>query len=325
MNRRTFIGTLAGGLVAAPLATEAEQSGNTPRIGYLSPVSAGAPGHVIFRQSLRDLGYVEGQNIALRDGFADGDADRLPALAAEMARQNVDIIVAASPPAIRAAKNATRTIPIVMITADDPVRNGYVVSLARPGGNITGVTFLAVDLFSKQMELLKQVVPGLRRVAVLWDPTMPTTTEDLAGVRAAARALGLQLKVVEARGSGDYDGAFAAMASERADALVTTGSPTFIQDRRHIVSLAAKRRLPAAYGLKEDAEAGGLMSYGPRQADSIRLAASYVDRILKGAKPADLPVEQPTKFELVINLKTAKALGLTIPPSLLQRADQVIE
>ena len=280
---------------------------------------------MIFRQSLRDLGYVEGQNIALRDGFADGDADRLPALAAEMARQNVDIIVAASPPAIRAAKNATRTIPIVMITADDPVRNGYVVSLARPGGNITGVTFLAVDLFSKQMELLKQVVPGLRRVAVLWDPTMPTTTEDLAGVRAAARALGLQLKVVEARGSGDYDGAFAAMALERADALVTTGSPTFIQDRRHIVSLAAKRRLPAAYGLKEDAEAGGLMSYGPRQADSIRLAASYVDRILKGAKPADLPVEQPTKFELLINLKTAKALGLTIPPSLLQRADQVIE
>ena len=324
MDRRAFIGTLAGTLLAAPLAAEA-QPVRLSSVGYLSPVSAGAFGYVMFRQSLRELGYVEGHNIAFHGGFADGHSDRLPALAAELIHQNVDIIVAASPPAIRAAKDATHTIPIVMITADDPVRSGYVVSLARPGGNVTGVTFLAVSLFAKQMELLKQIIPGLRRVAFLWDPTMPTTTQDLADVRAAAWALGLELQVVEARGSGDYDGAFAAMAKGRAGALVSTGSPTLIRDRRLVVSLAAKRRLPTIYGLKEDAEAGGLMSYGPGQADFVRLAAGYVDKILKGAKPADLPVEQPTKFELVINLKTAKALGLTIPPSLLQRADQVIE
>jgi len=322
MERRRFIEVIAGGLLAAPLAAEAQQLGKPPRVGYLSPVSAGAPGYVIFRQSLRELGYFEGENIAFLDGFAEG---RLPGLAAELIRQKVDIILAASPPAIRAAKNATTAIPIVMITADDPVRSGYVASLARPGGNITGVTFLAVDLFSKQMELLKQVVPGLKRVAFLWDPTMPTTTEDVTGVRAAARRLGLQLQVVEARGSSDYDAVFAAIERGRAGALVIPGSPTFIQDRSRIIGLAARHRLPASYGLKEDAEAGGLMSYGPRQADSVRLAATYVDKILKGAKPADLPVEQPRKFELVINLKTAKTLGLTIPPSLLLRADQVIE
>jgi putative ABC transport system substrate-binding protein len=325
VDRRAFLGTVAGSLLAGPLAIGAQEPGKPPRVGYLSPVSAGAPGHVTFRQTLRELGYVEGQNIAFEDGFANGHSDRLPALAAELIRQNVDIIVAASPPAIRAAKDATRTIPIVMITADDPVRNGYVVSLARPGGNITGVTFLGVGLFAKQMELLKQVVPGLTRVAFLWDPTMPTTAEDLREVRAAAQALGLRLQVAEARGAGDYDSAFAAMVVERAGAVVIAGSPTFIQDRSRIVSFAAKRRLPAAYGFKESAEAGGLMSYGPRQADSARLAARYVDKILKGAKPGDLPVEQPTKFELVVNLKTAKALGLTIPQSLLQRADQVIE
>src|SRR5258705_9391767 len=325
MERRGFIEVIAGGILAAPLAAEAQQLGNTPCLGYLSPVSAGAPGYVIFRQSLRELGYVEGENIAFLDGFAEGHPGRLPGLAAELIRQKVDIILAASPPAIRAAKNATTAIPIVMITADDPVRSGYVASLARPGGNITGVTFLAVDLFSKQMELLKQVVPGLKRVAFLWDPTMPTTTEDVTGVRAAARRLGLQLQVVEARGSSDYDAVFAAIERGRAGALVIPGSPTFIQDRSRIIGLAARHRLPASYGLKEDAEAGGLMSYGPRQADSVRLAATYVDKILKGAKPADLPVEQPRKFELVINLKTAKTLGLTIPPSLLLRADQVIE
>jgi putative ABC transport system substrate-binding protein len=324
-NRRAFFSAVTGGLLTAPRAAETQPATKVPRVGYLSPISAGAPGHIVFRQSLKELGYVDGESIVFQERFADGYPSRLPALAAELIRQNVDVIVAASPPAIRAVKNATRTIPIVMITADDHVRSGYVASLARPGGNITGVTFLAVDLFAKQMELLKEVVPRLTRVAFLWDPTMPTTVQDLTDVRTAARALGLQLQVVEARGSGDFDSAFAAMATKRADALVIAGSPTFIQDRSRIVSLAAKYRLPAIYGFKEDVEAGGLMSYGPRQADSVRLAASYVDRILKGTKPGDLPVEQPTKFELLINMKATKALGLTIPPSQLARADQLIE
>ncbi len=325
MERRAFIGTLTGGLLAAPLAVWAQQAGKIPRVGYLSPVSVHAPGHVVFRQSLRELGYVEGQNVMFQERFADGHPERMPALAAELVRQEVDVIVAASPPAIRAAREATQKIPIVMITGDDPVQSGFVASLARPGGNITGVTFLFVDLFAKNMELLKQLLPGLRRVALLWDPTMPTTTEDLSKVGAAARTLGLNLQVVAARGMTYYDGAFAAMAKEHAEALVVAGSPTFIQDRSRIIRLAATHRLPAAYGLKEDSEAGGLISYGPRQEDSVRLAARYVDRILKGANPTDLPVEQPTKFELVINLKTAKALGLTIPPSVLGRADEVIQ
>ena len=316
---------LTGGLVAAPIAVEAQQARKVPRIGYLSPVSVDAPGHVVFRQSLRELGYVEGRSVTFQERFADGHPDRMPALAVELVRQEVDIIVAASPPAIRAAREATQKIPIVMITGDDPVQSGFVTSLARPGGNITGVTFLLVDLFAKNMELLKQLLPGLRRVAFLWDPTMPTTTEDLSKVEAAARTLGLNLQVVAARGMTGYDGAFAAMVKEHAEALVVAGSPTFIQDRRTIIRLAATHRLPATYGFREDPEAGGLISYGPRQEDSVRLAAKYVDRILKGAKPADLPVEQPTKFELVINLKTAKALGLTIPPSLLARADELIQ
>jgi putative ABC transport system substrate-binding protein len=274
---------------------------------------------------MRELGYVEGQSIVFRDGFANGHPDRLPALAMELVREQVDVIVAASPPAIRAAREATRTIPIVMITGDDPVRSGFVVSLARPGGNITGVTFLHVDLFSKNMELLRQLLPALRRVAFLWDPTMPTVTEDLATVEAGARALGVHLQVVVARNASEYEGAFATIVKERAEALVVAATPTFIQDRSRLIRLAAAHRLPAAYGFREDAEGGGLLSYGPRQADTVRLAATYVDKILRGAKPADLPIEQPTKFELVVNLKTAKALGLTIPQSLLLRADQVIE
>jgi putative tryptophan/tyrosine transport system substrate-binding protein len=326
MRRRDLLVWVTG-LVAAlrlPLAV-AQPAVKVPRVGYLSLVSAGAPGHVIFRRSLRELGYVDAQNIILQGRFADGDVARLPALATDLVRQNVDVIVGTSPPVVRAAKDATRTIPIVMITGDDPVRSGYVTSLARPGGNITGVTLLTVDLFVKQMELLKQLAPALRRVAFLWDPDMPSTAQDLTDVRTAAGVLGLQLEVIEAQGADDYERAFAAMTTERTEALITVSSPTFIQDRSRIVSLAAKHRLPAIYGFKEDVEAGGLMAYGPGQAETIRLAATYVDRILKGAKPADLPVEQPTKFELVINLKTAKALGLAIPPSILARADEVIE
>jgi putative ABC transport system substrate-binding protein len=325
--RRRELLVRTSGLVAAltsPIAA-AQPAVKSPRVGYLSPASSSNPGYAILRQSLQDLGYVEGQTIAFLDRFADGDVAGLPALAAELVRQNVDVIVASSPPAVRAAKDATRTIPIIMITADDPVRSGYVASLARPGGNITGVTFLAVDLFAKQMELLTQLIPELRQVAFLWDPAMPTTAQDLMDVRTAARVLGLQIEVIEARGPGDYDSAFAAMKTARAEAMVCAGSPTFIQDRGRIVSLAAKHRLPAIYGFRGDVEAGGLLAYGPAQADSIRHAASYVDRILKGAKPADLPVQQPTKFELVLNLRAATALALAIPPSVLARADEVIE
>jgi len=325
MRRIGLSVVLAVSLFGPPLTAVAQSLAKVPRVGYLSPVSAGAPGYSILRQSLRELGYVEGQNIAFQESFAEGYSNRMPALAAELVRQHVDVIVAASPPAIRAAKEATNAIPIVMITGDDPVRSGFVASLARPGGNITGVTFLHVDLFAKNMELLKQLVPSIRRVAFLWDPSMPTTSEDLTKVEAAARALDLQLQVVAARGASDYDRAFTQMTQKRADALVVATTPTFIQDRHSIIRLAAMHRLAAAYGFKEDAEAGGLLSYGPRQADYVRLAATYVDKILKGAKPADLPVEQPTKFELVINVKTAKALGLTIPQSLLVRADEIIQ
>jgi putative ABC transport system substrate-binding protein len=325
VDRRRFLLTSLVGAVAAPLCVEAQAALKIPQIGYLSPVSAGALGHIVFRQSMRELGYVEGQSITFRERFANGQTDRMPALATELVHEYVDVIVAASPPAIRAAKEATKTIPVVMITGDDPVRSGFVPSLARPGGNITGVTFLHVDLFAKNMELLRQLLPALRRLAFLWDPTMPTVKEDLIRVEAGARALGVHLQVVVARGASDYEAAFAAIVRERAEALVVAATPTFMQDRSHLIRLAAVHRLPAAYGFREDAEAGGLLSYGPRQADTVRLAATYVDRILKGAKPADLPIEQPTKFELVINLKTAKALGLTIPPSLLARADQVIK
>jgi putative tryptophan/tyrosine transport system substrate-binding protein len=323
MRRREFI-TLFGTAATWPLVARA-QPANKPRIGYLALTSADQPGHIFFRESLHQLGYVEEQNIALLERFADGNGSRLPTLAAELVRENVDVIVANSPPSIRAARDATRSVPIVMITGDDPVRSGYVASLARPGGNLTGVTLLVVDLFAKQMELLKQLIPEIKHVAILWDPEMPSTPQDLMDVRAAAVLLGLQLKIVEARGEVSYESAFATMSAARVEALLVAGTPTFIQDRSRIISLAAKHRLPAIYSSKDDTLVGGLMSYGARQAETIRLAVRYVDRILKGAKPTELPVEQPSKFDLVINVKTAKALGLTVPPTLLGRADEVIE
>jgi putative tryptophan/tyrosine transport system substrate-binding protein len=280
----TFAITVLLLALATPLAAGAQQAQTRWRIGYLSPVTAGTPGHVALRKSLRALGYIEGHNIVFDDRFADGHPDRLPMIAADLVRQNPDVIVAASPPAVRAALGATKAIPIVMVTGDDPVRSGFVTSLARPGGNITGVTFLVVDLFAKQMELLKQVVPHMSRVAFLWDPTMPTTTEDLTVVRAAARSLGLRLQIVPVRGSIEYGDAFAAMVREKAGGLIIAGSPTFNQDRRDIAALTAKHRLPSAWGFKEDAEAGGLISYGASQADALNLAAGYVDKILKGTR-----------------------------------------
>ncbi len=280
-----------------------------------------------FLQGLRDLGYLEGRNVVIEIRDAEGKLERLPALAAELVALKVDVILAGGTAQALAAMEATRTIPIVFTAAVDPVADGLVTSLARPGGNVTGVSSLVSELVGKWLELLKQAVPGISRVAVLWHPgTLGERTEKdmLKGADVAARGLGMRLQFVEARGPGDFDRAFSDMTRARAGALTVWASPMFVSERRRLVDLAAKNRLPAVYGLREFVDAGGLMAYGPNAADVFRRTATYVDKILKGAKPGDLPVEQPTKFELVINLKAAKALGLTIPQSLLQRADEVI-
>ncbi len=326
MNRRAFICVLGLSALAPPSA-KGQQAPKVPRVGYLSSASAGAAGQVAFRQGVRELGYIEGRDIAFEDRVAEGRYDRLPSLAAELVGLNVDVIVAASPPAIQAAKDATKTIPIVMLSGGDPVRSGFVTSLARPGGNITGVALLATELLAKQLDMLKQLLPAVSRVAILWDPGMESVAEGSkdSGLEGISRSLRIRLQFAEVRRPTDFEGAFKAMAKGQAGAVVITGSPAFLRERRRIVGLAAKHRLPAIYFLKEDAEAGGLMAYGPNLSDLSRRAAAYVDKILKGAKPPELPVEQPTRFALAINLRTAKALGLSIPPSLLVRADQVIE
>jgi putative tryptophan/tyrosine transport system substrate-binding protein len=330
MDRRAFMVSITGSLLAAPLAAEAQEAAKVARIGYLSTNLAANPHtHEAFRQGLRDLGYVEGRNIVIEYRDAEGKPERLPALAAELVALKVDVIVAAASNHLAlAAKQATRTLPIVFAAASDPVASGLVTSLARPGGNVTGTSVLSPELVGKRLELLTQAVPGVSRVAVLWLPGAlgeRTEKDMLNEADVAARALGVQLQFVEARGLADLDRAFSDMTRARAGALTVLPSLMFLREHRRLVDLAAKHRLPAVYTVKEYVDAGGLMAYAPNLADVFRLAATYVDRILKGAKPGDLPVEQPTKFELVINLKTAKALGLTIPPSLLQRADQVIE
>jgi len=329
MDRRAFIGTLTGSLLAAPLAAGAQQAAKVARIGYLSTNLAANPHtHEAFRQGLRDLGYVEGRNVVIEYRDAEGKFERLPALAAELVALKVDVIVAGGNSLARAAKQATRTLPIVFASVSDPVGSGLVTSLARPGGNVTGAAILSPELVGKRLELLTLAVPGVSRVAVLWLPGAlgeRTEKDMLKEADVAARALGVQLQFVEARGPADLDRAFSDMTRARAGALTVLPSLMFLREHRRLVDLAAKHRLPAVYTVKEYVDAGGLMAYAPNLADVFRRAATYVDRILKGAKPGDLPVEQPTKFELVINLKTAKALGLTIPPSLLQRADQVIE
>ena len=328
MNRRTFVGTLALGLLAAPLAAEAQQPAKVARIGYLAPSLAANPqNHEAFRQGLRDLGYVEGGNVVLEYRDAEGKPERFPALAAELVALKVDVIVAPTTLAAVAAEQATRTIPIVFATAGDPVTSGLVISLARPGGNVTGLSILAPELVGKRLELLTQAVPGVSRVAVLWHPggMGERMDKDMAKeADAAARALGVRLHFVEARGPADFERAFSDVTRGHAGALTVLGSTMFSDERRRLVDLAARNRLPAVYTSKEFVDAGGLMAYGPNVADLYRRAATYVDKILKGATPTDLPVEQPTKFVLVVNLKTAKALGLTIPPSLLLRADEVI-
>ena len=328
MERRTFMATLAGGLLAAPLAAEAQQAAKVPRIGYLANNPAGSL-HLTeaFLQGLRDLGYVEGRNLVIEYRAAEGKWDRFPALAAELVALKVDVIVAANSLAVLPAKQATRTIPIVFTAVPDAVGSGFVTSLARPGSNVTGLSGLSPELGGKCLELLKQAVPGVSRVAVLWHPGAygeRTEKDMLKAAEVAGRALGMRLHFVEARGPADFDRAFSDMTRARAGALTVLTSGMFFNERRRLVDLAAKNRLPAVYLWREGVDAGGLMSYGANIADLYRRAATYVDKILKGAKPADLPVEQPTKFELVINLKAAKTLGLTIPPSVLGRADEVI-
>jgi putative ABC transport system substrate-binding protein len=328
MRRREFIGLL-GAAAAWPLGASAQQAATVPRIGYLSGNLAANP-HLpeAFRQGLRDLGYVEGRNLLIEYRDVEGKYERLPALAAELVALKIDVIVTGGTPQSLAAKQATTTIPIVFAAAADPIGSGLVTSLARPGGNITGFSVITPELVGKSLEQLKQAVPGVRRVAVLWQPGgfgERTEKDILKGAEVAGRALGVRLQFVEAQGAADFDRAFSDMTRARAGALTVSATNAFFIERRRLVDLAAKNRLPAVYQLREFVDAGGLMAYGPNLADVFRRAATYVDKILKGANPADLPVQQPTKFELVINLKTAKALGLDVPLQLLYRADEVIE
>jgi putative ABC transport system substrate-binding protein len=310
-------------LLAAPLGIAAQSTGKIARIGYLSPLTPGADTahREAFRQGLRTLGYVEGQNAVIEARYADGRFDRLPDLAAEIVRLPVDVIVAAPTPAIRAAQQATRTIPIVMAFSGDPVGDGFVAKLARPGGNITGHSATVAEMAVKRVEFLKAIVPKLSHVSYIVSPEV--TRRAVTETEAAARTLGLQVSTIPVRDSSEVDRAFSTMHRTSVNGLVVT--LTLPHHWRQIVDLALKNGLPTVSGAREFVEAGGLMAYGPHFPDLFRRAATYVDRILKGAKPADLPVEQPTKFELVIGLKTAKALGLAIPPSVLARADEVME
>src|SRR5215813_8025593 len=319
MRRREFITLFGGAAVGWPVAASAQQAAKIARIGWLGQNLAPAPqAREAFRQGLRDLGYVEGRNFVIEYRDAEGKFDRLPALAAELVALKVDVIVAPTTPAALAAKQATRTIPIVF-NAGDPVGSGLVTGLARPGGNATGLSALTVDLVGKCLELLTQAVPGLSRVAALWaQGTWSERMEKdmLKGAAVAARALGVRLQLVEARGPEDFDRAFSDMTSAGVGALTVLPVLMLLNERRRLVDLAAKSRLPAVYFAREFVDAGGLMAYGVNGADLFRRAATFVDKILKGAKPADLPVEQPTKFELVINVRVAKELGLEVPPLL---------
>jgi len=329
ITRRKLIVALGAGALTAPLSSFAQQAAKVARIGYLSPNLAASP-HLrdAFLQGLRDLGYVEGRNVVIEYRDAEGKRERLDALAAELVALKVDVILAEGGTlGPRVAMQATRTIPIVFAGAGDPVGSGLVTSLARPGGNVTGLSSLNAELVGKRLELLKQAVPGVDRVAVLREPVAlgeRAAKEMLTGADVAARALGVQPQFIEARGPDEFVRAFSDMTSARAGALTVLPSAMFLREHRRLVDLAAQNRLPAVYTSREFVDAGGLMCYGANQPDLFRRAATYVDKILKGTKPADLPIEQPTKFELVINLKTAKTLGITTQ-LLLVRADKVIE
>jgi ABC-type uncharacterized transport system substrate-binding protein len=325
MRRREVI-TLLGGAAACPLAARAQQPGKVDRVGFLwdSPVvwPRALEG---FRRALRDLGWIEGHNVVIEYRWAEGRFDRLNDLAEELVRLKVDVIVAPTSIYTAAAKRATSTIPIVFASHADPIGSGHVTSLARPGGNVTGFTVMLTETSAKSLELFKEVVPGLARVAVIWDPATPSHSPGLDAVKVMGRALGLEIQALAVRNATEFDSAFSAITQQRANGVVVLSTPLFIGPAGQLADLAKKHKLPTMFGPREHVEAGGLLSYGPERADLYRRAASYVDKILRGEKPADLPVQQPTKFEFVINLKTAKALGLTVPPSLLARADEVIE
>jgi ABC-type uncharacterized transport system substrate-binding protein len=324
MKAIVFTGLLALSFTAM-LAVEAQQQGKVPRIGILTPASeASTPLWEAFRHGLRDLGYVEGKTILLEYRFAAGKNEWLPELAAELVRLKVDIIVADGGVATRAVKAATETIPIVMTSVGDPVRRGLVASLAQPGGNVTGLSVMSSELSSKRLELLKETLPHVSRVAVLWHAGNLNRLDQLPEIEGTARVVGIQLSPLEMRHPDELDGVFATMIRKGTEALITLTDATLWNHRQRVVELAAQHQLPAMFPEREFAEAGGLMAYGPSVPDNFRQAATYVDKILKGAQPANLPVEQPVKFELVINLKAAKALGLTIPPSILFQATEVI-
>jgi len=327
MIKKVFYVTLVAMLLALSFPAEAQQTKKVPRIGYLSAISPSSDSTRIeaFRQGLRALGYVEGKNVVIEYRYAEGKNDQLPDLATELVHLKVDVIVATSTLAARPAKAATKTIPIVALSGD-PVGTGLVASLARPGANVTGVTNLSPDLSGKRLELLKEVVPGITRIAVLWDTEGPVPILAFKETQEAAGVLGLQIQSLEVRGpKPDLEAAFKAAMKSRAGALLTIGNPLINRHRGQIVDRAGKNRLPAIYADRNFIDAGGLMFYGVDQSALGSRLAYYVDKILKGAKPAELPVEQPTKFELVINLKTAKQIGLTIPPNVLARADKVIK
>ena len=327
MNKKICLLALCAMLFALCLRAEAQQPTKLHRIGYLLGASSSFYTARIdaFQQGLNELGYTEGKNIVIEYRYADGKADRLPALAVELVRLKLDVIVATTTPSVLAVKKASATIPIVFVSVADPVASGLVASLARPGGNITGLTILAPELSGKRLELLKEAVPKATRVAFLWNSANPAQGLLWKESQAAAQELRLQLQSLEVRSSNDFENAFEAALRERAQALITAPEPLINTHLKRIVEFAAKNRLPAMYAGPEVVDAGGLMSYAPDYTHQYRRAATYVDKILKGAKPADLPVEQPTKFEFIISLKAAKQIGLTIPPNVLARADKVIK
>ena len=323
MRRREFI-TLVGGVAAWPLAARAQQA--MPVIGFLRSSPAKPFAHIVvaFRQGLNETGFVEGQNVTIEQRWADNQLDRLPDLAADLVRRQVAVIVG-NGPAVEAARSATTTIPIVFVIGDDPVTNGLVASLNRPGGNLTGLTFFGNRLFAKRVEMLLELVPAARVVAVLFDPNFSASINELRELEEVSRTIGRKIVAVKAENGREFDGAFTRIVQAGAGALVVSGSPSFTSESRTLVALAARHAVPAIYDIRDYAAAGGLISYSASFTGAYRQAGVYAGQILKGAKPSELPVLQPTKFELVINLKTAKTLGLTVPPGLLVAADEVIE
>jgi len=324
LRRREFI-TMLGGAATWPLVAGAQQAGKVWRIGLLAAARPTPAMLNAFRSGLSEFGYIDGQNLSIEVRWPQGPFEQNPGVAVDLVRENVDVILAWTTPAVIAARRATSTIPIVMVGVGDPVGQGFVASLARPGGNVTGVSNISSDLSGKLVELLVEIVPGIKRLGLVRNPDNPQVTVQLRETEEAVRALGLQLEIVEAVAAEDFDSAFARLSTQGVKGVVLLADASLIEYRGRIAELAQKVGLPTVFQRQENVEAGGLLSYGPNLNGQLRQAAFYVDRVFKGTKPADLPVMQPTKFELVINLKTAKALGLTVPPNLLATADEVIE